>query len=365
MDNYIVGKFVPYMPQKLETYRGVSVYLSDKIGSVPHYTGRGRWALLHCIQLEEIKKILIPAYICSSILDGLIQGGVNWDYYDLDILDLNADIVSIEKKLLANKYDAVLVASMYGNPAAMDEIEIICKKHSVLLIDDAAQSFGATLNDRPIGTFGNYGFFSFSPGKPAVAHMGAFYWCNTNKHILVDDHRKQRYLLHLARFKSFIAIRRNYYSHCVSVFDKVVNKIGHLLEKFKPSYDDGISFFEDKYFEEVLVNETNYCITMRNERFSLFVMLVQERGFRIIKPLRGSANPHKIVLLFDSKSNKNSFAEHLLQKGIYSQNGYCSLEESGEQCPAAYAVQDVLLELPVDESAEKFMYMINVINNMK
>ena len=54
----------------------------------------------------------------------------------------------------------------------MENIEAICRKQKVLLIDDAAQAFGSVVNGRYIGSFGDGGFFSFSPGKPTAAHRG-------------------------------------------------------------------------------------------------------------------------------------------------------------------------------------------------
>ena len=365
MDKLTVGKFVPVTPSHLAVYQGSEKYLHGIFGVVPHYTGRGRWALAHCIQSGKIHNILIPSYICSSILDGLKKGGVDWGYYDLDCRDLNADCESIRHRLSEKKYDAVLVASMYGNPAAMTEIEEICKMHSVLLIDDAAQSFGAKLDGRSIGSFGDYGFLSFSPGKPTVAHMGAFYWTNSSKEISERKYKKHRFIMHLLRYKSFIAMRRDYYSHDVTFYDRLINKLGYLLEKTMDSYRDDNLPFENRYLEEVLVNEDIYSIQMRNERFRYFEDQVEESNFRIIKSIRGNPNPHKIVLVFDSELDKKVFSTYLLNKGIYNQDGYRGLDRYGEYCPNSYSIQDLLLELPIDGSMEKFLYMVDAIRCMK
>ena len=75
---------------------------------------------------------------------------------------------------------AVLVVSMYGNPADYHRIERICKQNKWFMIDDAAQSMGAELDGKPVGTFGNAGFYSFSPGKPTAGPMGAFYWSSVD-----------------------------------------------------------------------------------------------------------------------------------------------------------------------------------------
>ena len=60
---------------------------------------------------------------------------------------------------------AVLVVNLYGTPAKLDEILEICKKHNTPVIEDAAESLGATLNDKQTGTFGEFGIYSFNGNK--------------------------------------------------------------------------------------------------------------------------------------------------------------------------------------------------------
>ena len=60
---------------------------------------------------------------------------------------------------------AVIVVHLYGTPAKLDEIVEICKKHNTTLIEDAAESLGATYKGKETGTFGKYGVFSFNGNK--------------------------------------------------------------------------------------------------------------------------------------------------------------------------------------------------------
>lgn len=60
---------------------------------------------------------------------------------------------------------AVIVVHLYGTPAKMDEIKDICDKHGVPLVEDAAESLGATYKDKQTGTFGKYGIYSFNGNK--------------------------------------------------------------------------------------------------------------------------------------------------------------------------------------------------------
>ena len=83
-----------------------------------NYAALGRLALVHCLRAMEVKgKVLLPVYLCKSVSSELKARGWNVCYYDLDPLDLNADIFSVDDQISLEKPDAVVVASMYGNPA--------------------------------------------------------------------------------------------------------------------------------------------------------------------------------------------------------------------------------------------------------
>ena len=83
-------------------------------------------------------------------------------YYQID-----AD--KIEEKI-TERTKAVMVVHLYGHVADMDRITAICRKHGLKLIEDCAQSHGATYKGKMTGTFGDAGCFSFYPSK----NLGAF-----------------------------------------------------------------------------------------------------------------------------------------------------------------------------------------------
>lgn len=55
---------------------------------------------------------------------------------------------------------------MFGQPADYDEIRLICEKYGLLLLEDAAQSFGGSLHGKMCGSFGDISTTSFFPAKP-------------------------------------------------------------------------------------------------------------------------------------------------------------------------------------------------------
>lgn len=78
----------------------------------------------------------------------------------------NMDPKALEKAF--EKYPhpkAVIVVHLYGTPAKIEEIRKICEKHEVPLVEDSAESLGATYKGKQTGTFGKYGIYSFNGNK--------------------------------------------------------------------------------------------------------------------------------------------------------------------------------------------------------
>ena len=73
----------------------------------------------------------------------------------------------------------VVVANLYGTPAKLDEIRAICDKHDALLVEDAAESLGATYKGQQTGTFGHYNVISFNGNKIITGSSGGM--------LLTDD----------------------------------------------------------------------------------------------------------------------------------------------------------------------------------
>ena len=88
----------------------------------------------------------------------------------------NMDPAALEKAW--EKYPdvrVVVVAHLYGTPAKIDEIRELCDKHGAVLIEDAAESFGATLNGKQTGSFGDFNVISFNGNKVITGSSGGMF----------------------------------------------------------------------------------------------------------------------------------------------------------------------------------------------
>ncbi|WP_456457092.1 DegT/DnrJ/EryC1/StrS family aminotransferase [Nitratifractor sp.] len=77
----------------------------------------------------------------------------------------NADPKLVEEAIVKERPKAFILTHLYGQSAKTDEIAEICDRYGVVLIEDAAESLGATLHGRPTGTFGRFGIYSFNGNK--------------------------------------------------------------------------------------------------------------------------------------------------------------------------------------------------------
>lgn len=73
----------------------------------------------------------------------------------------------------------VVVAHLYGTPAKLDELLAVCEKHNAVLIEDAAESFGASYKGKQTGSFGQYNIISFNGNKIITGSSGGM--------LLTDD----------------------------------------------------------------------------------------------------------------------------------------------------------------------------------
>ena len=100
------------------------------------------------------------------------EGGVPV-FIDTEYDTWNMDPVALEKAFdLYPEVKVVVVAHLYGTPGKIDEIKAVCKKHHATLIEDAAESLGASYKGKQTGSFGDYNIISFNGNKIITGYAG-------------------------------------------------------------------------------------------------------------------------------------------------------------------------------------------------
>lgn len=100
------------------------------------------------------------------------EGGIPV-FIDTEYDSWNMDTVALEKAFeIYPEVRVIVVVHLYGTPAKIDEISRIAKEHNAIIIEDAAESLGATYKGKQTGTFGNYNCISFNGNKIITGSSG-------------------------------------------------------------------------------------------------------------------------------------------------------------------------------------------------
>jgi len=326
------------------------------------YSSSGKASIYHILKELNIKKILVSIYICDSVLLPLKRLHIEPIFYDIEIEDLNPSLDSIVDLAMRYNIKTVLVASMYGNPANMVEIEEFCRDNDIFMIDDSAQSFGAKLEDRYIGTFGDAGFFSFSTGKPTAGHLGSFFW--SKREIKIE--RKKHCLVHYFRWLDFYYSRYKIYDSSFRFFKKIINLISRIQMKFIDIVDDDICEFEKEILGGILDANLNSGFSFREMYYrEFFNNFKNNRYFRVVDALYGSSNRHKFILVFITKEMADRFISYLRDFSIYCSNGYKLLSSNLKELPNAKKLNRRVVEIPIEDDKDKMKYLFKKVKKFE
>ena len=117
----------------------------------------------------EGHEVIVPAYSFFATAGVVDRLGATPVFVDIDLDDYNIDVKAIEARI-TSKTIAIMPVHLYGQMAAMEEINRIAAKRGIAVIEDAAQAVGAELDGRRAGSLSQIGCFSFFPSK----NLGAF-----------------------------------------------------------------------------------------------------------------------------------------------------------------------------------------------
>lgn len=134
--------------------------------------GNGTDALFVSLKMLGIgigDEVITPALSWISSAETISLAGANPVFADVDLETYTIDVRQIESKITPNT-KGVIAVHLYGQAARVDEVQKLCKKHSLFLIEDCAQAHLTEENAKLVGTIGDAGAFSFYPTK----NLGAF-----------------------------------------------------------------------------------------------------------------------------------------------------------------------------------------------
>lgn len=182
---YILGSEVAKLETQLAAFAGVKHCISVANGT-------------DALQIAQMAlgigpgdEVIIPGFSYIATAETIAVLGAKPVYVDVDPRTCNLDPALLEAAITPNT-KAIIPVSLYGQCADMDTINAVAKKHGIAVIEDAAQSFGATYKGRRSGSLSTIACTSFFPSKP----LGCY---GDGGAILTDDDQLALVMRQIAR----------------------------------------------------------------------------------------------------------------------------------------------------------------------
>lgn len=173
---YILGDHVKKFEHEFATYNNANYCIG---------VASGLDALtlsLAALELPKGSEVIVPSNTYIATILSILHNGLVPVLVEPGTDSYNIFAMGIERKI-TTKTKAIIAVHLYGLCAEMHGIVKLCKKYKLKLIEDCAQAHGAMYNGQKVGTFGDFGAFSFYPTKNlgALGDAGAIL-TNNKKH---------------------------------------------------------------------------------------------------------------------------------------------------------------------------------------
>ena len=267
----------------------------------------------------------------------------------------NMDPVALEKAFsLYPDVKLIVLAHLYGTPGKMDEILEIAKKHNALIIEDAAESFGASYKGKETGTFGNYNAISFNGNKIITGSSGGMFLTDSK-----DDADKVRKWSTQSRedapWYQHEEIGYNYRMSNVIAgvvrgqipyLDEHIARKKEIYQKYKEGLK-GLPIMMNPYDEKN--SEPNFwlsCLLIDKEAMSPIV-----RGEReyLYQSQEGKTNPQEIMeMLAVINAESRPIWKPMHMQPIYRMNAFVTRQGNGHGRTNAYIDEGEIVDVGAD-----------------
>ncbi len=255
------------------------------------------------------------------------------DYYNI-----NADL--IEEKI-TDRTKAIIPVHLYGQPANIEKVVEIARKHNLYVIEDCAQAHFATFNDKFVGTFGDIATFSFYPGKNLGAYGDAG-GIGTNDEDLY---------LKMKMFARHGALKKHH--HLIEGINSRLDGLQAAILNVKLKYiqDWNRKRYEKAMFYNDLLKDVQEIVTPQ----------VRPNAFHIFHVYEVRAQMRDELMEF-LKKNDIAVAIHY-PKILPLQPAYSRLNHKPEDFPVGSAYQSQILSLPMypELTEEHIQYVVQKI----
>lgn len=270
---------------------------------------------------------------CSSLTFSATANPIIYQNATPVFIDCERDTWNMDPKALEKAFEkypnpkAVIVVHLYGTPAKIDEIKQICDKHNVPLVEDAAESLGATYKGKQTGTFGKYGVYSFNGNKIITTSGGGMLVSDDEEKIAkvrfwVTQAREQ------ARHYEHKEIGYNYrMSNIVAgigrgqlkVLDKRIEQKTNIYNTYKDAFKDIEDIEMQPIPENTKPNHWLSVITLKegSKVKPLDIMVALEKANIESRPVWKPMHLQPVFEQYDFiKSDENAVSDDIFNRGV-------------------------------------------------
>ncbi len=317
--NYIapIGSFINRFEESIVSYTKTSNALAVTSGTAAIHLA------LRVLGIGKDDDVLVSTFtFIGSVAPVLYQNAnpifIDSDYesWNLDPKLLNGYLLSCEKKP-----KALIVTHLYGQVADIEKIADICRVHGVYLIEDAAESLGATYNNKQSGTYGDFGIFSFNGNKILTTSGGGmlvsenrewiekakFYATQAKEDVLYYEHNEIGYNYRMSNVLSAIGVAQ------MEVIDDRVSKKREIFEWYREELSEIVDFMpelKNSYGNRWL---TTFIFKDKTKDIFRVIERLNEDGCEsrpLWKPM------HQQPLFKETKAILNGVSEELFSHGL-------------------------------------------------
>lgn len=317
--NYIapLGEYVNKFEESIQNYTSSPYALAVTSGTAALHLA------LRILDIKEGDDVLASTFTFIGSVNAILYQGANPVFIDSDENSWNLSAKLLEEYLqtCSKKPKALIITHLYGMSADIVKIAHICKEYGVYLIEDAAESLGATFDGKHTGTFGDFGVYSFNGNKILTTSGGGMLVSSNEEHIkkamfystqakepfIYYEHNEYGYNYRMSNVLAAIGVAQ------MEVVDERVDKKREIFEWYKEFLGsvEEITFMPE--LENSRGNRWLTALTFQKADFNKVMKALEEVNVEsrpLWKPM------HMQALFKDAKTHLDGTSEKLFETGL-------------------------------------------------
>ena len=303
----------------------------------------------------EGKRVFCTDMTFDATVNPVAYEGGEAVFIDTEYDTWNMDPKALEKAFeIFPEVKLVVLAHLYGTPGKVDELRAICDKHGALIVEDAAESFGATYKGKQTGIFGDYGIISFNGNKIITGSSGGMFLTNN----LEDAHKVRKWSTQARENAPWYQHEELGYNYRMSnvIAGIIRGQLPHLREHIAQKKEIYMRYKEG--FKDLPVQMNPMDLTNSEPNYWLSCMIIdkdamcrQVRGEQkaLFAPEKGKSCPTQILEeLVKYNAEGRPIWKPMHMQPIYRMNPFITVNGSGRARSNAYIDEGAVMDVGAD-----------------